>query len=241
MGQALVIDKAMVLAAGLGTRMRPLTDNLPKPLVKAGGRTLLDHNLDQLAACGVNEAVVNVHYLPEQIIAHVKGRKVPRITISDERDRILDSGGGIGKVISFFGDRPFFSLNADTIWLDGPRHNLERMRDYFVPETMDVLLLVAPAVTTIGWGNRGDFVLEQDGRLRRPRPGEVAPFAYTGAAILKPQSFAGKPEVFSLNRIFDEAHVAGRLHGLRLDGLFMHVGTPTALEEAERALSLYDR
>ncbi|KAF0231649.1 MAG: mannose-1-phosphate [Beijerinckiaceae bacterium] len=209
--------------------------------MKAGGKTLLDHNLDQLAAGGVTRAIINVHYLPDQIIAHVKGRTAPSITISDERDGILDSGGGILKVIDQFGGAPFFSLNADTIWLDGPHSNLDRMRNAFDPAAMDVLLLVAPAVTTIGWGNRGDFVLNQDGTLRRPEKGEVAPFAYTGVAILKPESFAGRPAIFSLNRIFDDAAAAGRLFGLRLDGLFMHVGTPEALAEAERALSLVDR
>lgn len=209
--------------------------------MSAGGRTLLDHNLDQLAASGVTEAVVNVHYLPDQIIDHVKARQAPRITISDERDRILDSGGGILRVLGFFGGEPFFSLNADTIWLDGPKRNLDRMRAAFDPDTMDVLLLVAPAVTTIGWGNRGDFILRQDGALQRPGKGEVAPFAYTGVAILCPESFAGRPEIFSLNRIFDDAAAAGRLFGLRLDGLFMHVGTPEALDEAERALALHSR
>jgi MurNAc alpha-1-phosphate uridylyltransferase len=221
--------------------MRPLTDTLPKPLVKVGGKTLLDHNLDQLAASGIAQTIVNVHYLPDQIIEHVKGRERPAVTISDERGEILDSGGGILRVIAQFGDEPFFSLNADTIWLDGPRRNLERMRDVFDPERMDVLLLVAATVTTIGWNNRGDFVLNQDSTLRRPEKGEVAPFAYTGVAVLKPAGFAGKPAIFSLNRIFDEASAAGRLFGLRLDGLFMHVGTPEALEQAERALSLYDR
>lgn len=209
--------------------------------MSAGGKTLLDHNLDQLAASGVTEAIVNVHYLPDQIIAHVKPRALPRITVSDERDRILDSGGGILKVLDFFGEEPFFSLNADTIWLDGPLRNLDRMRAAFDPGAMDVLLLVAPAVTTIGWGNRGDFILLQDGTLRRPEKGEVAPFAYTGVAILRPESFTGRPEIFSLNRIFDDAAASGRLHGLRLDGLFMHVGTPEALDEAERALALHSR
>lgn len=231
----------MVLAAGLGTRMRPLTDIRPKPLIPVGGKTLLDHNLDQLAASGIRTAIVNVHYLPDQIIAHLKGRQSPGIVISDERESLLDSGGGIARVVAGFGRDPFFSLNADTIWLDGPRRNLDRMRETFDAERMDVLLLVAPSVTTIGWDNRGDFFLEQDGRLRRPGKGEVTAFAYTGVAILKPGSFAGRPEIFSLNAIFDEAAERGRLFGLRLDGIFMHVGTPEALAEAERALTLYDR
>ncbi len=141
----------------------------------------------------------------------------------------------------FFESQPFFTLNADTIWLDGPRRNLGRMQEVFDPGEMDVLLLVAPVVTTIGWGNRGDFMLDGAGRLSRPKRGEVAPFAYTGVGILKPESFAGKPAIFSLNRIFDEAAAARRLFGLRLDGVFMHVGTPDALAEAERALDLFDR
>lgn len=221
--------------------MRPLTETRPKPLIEAGRKTLLDHNLDQLANSGITEAVINVHYLPDQIIRHVAGRRLPAITISEERERLLDSGGGILKVLPAFGGAPFFTLNADTIWLDGPRRNLIRMQEAFDPEAMDVLLLVAPAVTTIGWGSRGDFLMDGSGRLRRPDRRDVAPFAYTGVGILKPESFAGKPEIFSLNRIFDEAAEKGRLFGLRLDGVFMHVGTPEALAEAERALDLYDR
>ncbi|WP_284179384.1 nucleotidyltransferase family protein [Rhabdaerophilum sp. SD176] len=221
--------------------MRPLTEARPKPLIEAGRKTLLDHNLDQLAESGITEAVINVHYLPDQIIRHVASRRLPAVTISDERDRLLDSGGGIRKVLPFFGDAPFFTLNADTIWLDGPRRNLVRMQETFDPATMDVLLLVAPVVTTIGWGSRGDFLMDGAGRLRRPDRHDVAPFAYTGVGILKPESFAGKPEIFSLNRIFDEAAENGRLLGLRLDGVFMHVGTPQALAEAEHALDLYDR
>jgi N-acetyl-alpha-D-muramate 1-phosphate uridylyltransferase len=229
----------MLLAAGLGTRMRPLTNERPKPLIPCGGKPLLDWNLDALAQAGVARAVVNVHYLPDQIIAHVAPRALPACTISDEREGILDSGGGIAKVIATFGDAPFFSLNADTIWLDGPRSNLERMAEHFDPDRMDVLLLLASSVTTIGWGNRGDFFLDQEGRLRRPARNEVAPFAYTGAAILKPALFRGRPEIFSLNQIFNEAQEAGRLYGLRLDGIFMHVGTPEALAEAENALKIH--
>lgn len=228
----------MLLAAGLGTRMRPLTDDRPKPLVKAGGKTLLDHNLDQLEAAGIENVVVNVHYLADQLEAHCARRARPKIRISDERAGLLDSGGGVKKALPMLGDGPFFCLNADTIWLDGPRSNLVRMAESFDPDRMDILLMVAPTVTTIGWGNRGDFRLLQDGRLERAGRGEVVPFAYCGVAILKPELFANRPDVFSLNRLFDEAQEAGRLHGLRLDGLFMHVGTPEALGEAEIALRL---
>jgi len=228
----------MLLAAGLGTRMRPLTDNHPKPLIVAGGKTLLDHNLDQLVAAGVEEVVINVHYLADQIEAHCKMRQAPRILISDERAGLLDSGGGVRKALPHLGDDPFFCLNADTIFIDGPRSNIVRMAEEFDSDTMDILLLVAPTVTTIGWGNKGDFLMHQDGRLERAGKSRMAPFAYCGVAIFKPELFAGRPEIFSLNRLFDEAEAKGRLFGLRLDGQFMHVGTPEALAEAEAALRL---
>lgn len=206
-----------------------------------GGRTLLDHNLDQLAGAGIEEAIVNVHYLPDQIIAHLATRERPAITISDEREQLLDSGGGIARVLDRFDGKPFFTLNADTIWLDGPVSNLARLQDVFDPAMMDVLLLVAPVATTIGWGNRGDFHLAQDGRLTRASKHDIAAFAYTGVGILKPAAFVGKPAIFSLNQIFDEAAAAQRLYGLRLDGIFMHVGTPEALREAEIALLHHGR
>lgn len=232
------ILRAMVLAAGHGTRMRPLTDTVPKPLIKVAGKALLDYNLDQLAQAGVQEVVVNQHYLGEQIEAHCARIAHPRITLSDERAALLDSGGGIAKMLPFFGQEPFFSLNADTIWLDGPLHNLSRMAHLFDPERMDIMLLLAPTITTIGWGNRGDFFMDPDGRLTRALKGQVAPFAYTGAAILKPGLFVGMPEVFSLNRLFDTAQAQERLYGVRLDGVFLHVGTPQALKEAERVLAI---
>jgi MurNAc alpha-1-phosphate uridylyltransferase len=228
----------MLLAAGLGTRMRPLTDNRPKPLIVAGGKTLLDHNLDQLVVAGIETVVINVHYLADQIEAHCKARKAPHIVISDERAGLLDSGGGVLKALPHLGEGPFFCLNADTIFIDGPRSNILRMAEEFDPATMDVLLLVAPTVTTIGWGNKGDFLMHQDGRLERAGRSRMAPFAYCGVAIFKPELFAGRPEIFSLNRLFDEAEENGRLFGLRLDGQFMHVGTPEALVEAEAALRL---
>jgi MurNAc alpha-1-phosphate uridylyltransferase len=236
MAAGIRIQKAMVLAAGLGTRMRPLTQTRPKPLIEVGGKTLLDHNLDQLAAAGVGEAVVNVHYLAEQIEAHCAKRMRPRITISDERAALLDSGGGILKALPQLGAVPFLSLNADTIWVDGPFSNLKRMMDVFDPDLMDILLLVAPTVTSIGWGNRGDFHMDSYGRLERAGRQALAPFAYCGAAIFKPELFRDRPPIFSLNRLFDEAGSSNRLYGLGLDGQFMHVGAPEALKEAEIAL-----
>jgi MurNAc alpha-1-phosphate uridylyltransferase len=238
MGEHPRIKTAMLLAAGLGTRMRPLTDRKPKPLVEAGGKTLLDHNLDQLDRAGIETVIVNVHYLAGQIEAHCAARIAPRILISDERAGLLDSGGGVRKALPHLGTGPFFCLNADTIWVDGPRSNLMRMQEFLDPARMDILLLVAPTVTTIGWGNRGDFQMDQEGRLMRAGKARQAPFAYCGVAILKPDLFEGRPEIFSLNALFDAAEAKGRLFGLRLDGQFMHVGTPEALAEAEAALKL---
>src|SRR5882757_5885218 len=149
---------AMVLAAGLGVRMRPLTDNMPKPLVCVAGRPLLDHVLDKLADAGVSEAIVNVHYLPDQIIDHTASRTRPRIIISDERDEVLETGGGVVKALPLLGNAPFFLVNADTMWIDGVRPNLARLAESFDPERMDILLLMAPTTSSIGYGGRGDPV-----------------------------------------------------------------------------------
>jgi MurNAc alpha-1-phosphate uridylyltransferase len=230
------IDDAMLLAAGLGTRMRPLTDARPKPLIEVGGEPMIDILLDKLAAAGVGRAVVNVHHLADMLEAHLAGRKRPRIAISDERDGLRDSGGGVLKALPQLGET-FFVLNADTVWIDGPRPNLERLIEAWNPDDMDVLLLLASTTTSVGWDNRGDFAMDQAGRLRRPRPGEVTPFAYAGAGIWKRELFAGMPERFSLNRLFDEAIGHGRLFGLRLDGIWMHVGTPAAVAEANACIA----
>jgi MurNAc alpha-1-phosphate uridylyltransferase len=229
--------RAMVLAAGMGTRMRPLTDTMPKPLVKVAGKALLDHVLDRLADAGVERAVVNVHHFAEQIIDHVKGRTRPQITISDERGVLLDTGGGVVKALPELGDAPFFHLNADTIWIDGVRPNLARLADTFDPATSDALLLLAPIAGSIGYGGRGDFNMASDGRLR-PRPErEVVPFVYAGAAILSPALFKDAPQgKFSLTTLFMRAAGTGRLSGLRLEGLWMHVGTPEAIGAAEAAI-----
>ncbi len=230
--------RAMVLAAGLGTRMRPLTDAMPKPLVKVAGAPLLDHVLDRLADAGVETAVVNVHHFADQIEAHLKDRKRPRIVISDERAQLLDTGGGVVKALDALGTAPFFHVNSDTIWIEGVRPNLERLAEGFDPARMDVLLLLAPTAGSIGYDGRGDFAMGPDGRLmRRPERG-VVPFVYAGVAILSPGLFADAPKgPFSLNRLFDRALEAGRLHGLRLDGTWMHVGTPQAIKAAEAAIT----
>ena len=228
---------AMVLAAGLGVRMRPLTDTRPKPLVKVDGKALLDHVLDRLADAGVAQAVVNAHYLGDQIIAHTKDRTRPGITISDERGLLLGTGGGVVKALPALGPAPFFHINSDTIWIDGVRPNLVRLAEAFDPSRMDALLLLAPTTGSIGYAGRGDFIMPGDGRLRRRGEREVAPFVYAGAAILSPALFKSAPQgEFSLTTLFERAAEQGRLHGLRLEGLWMHVGTPDAIAQAEAAI-----
>ena len=231
------IDRAMVLAAGLGTRMRPLTDTLPKPLVAVAGKALIDHVLDRLASAGVNHAVVNVHHMADAIERHLKGRTRPKILISDERGELLDTGGGVVKALKLLGDRPFFHINSDTIWIEGVTPNLGRLAAMFDPAEMDAVVLLAATATSIGYDGRGDFAMGPDGRLRRRGEREVVPFVYAGAAILSPTMFADTPKgPFSLNRIFDRAIETGRLFGLRLEGTWMHVGTPAAIKAAEAAI-----
>jgi MurNAc alpha-1-phosphate uridylyltransferase len=228
---------AMVLAAGLGTRMRPLTNRMPKPLVEVGGKALLDHVLDKLAEVGVEHAVVNMHYLGEQIEKHVASRKTPRVAISDERGELLGTGGGVVKVLDKLGGGPFFHLNSDSIWIDGVKPNLARLAAGFDAGRMDALLLLAPTTGSVGYAGRGDFAMAADGRLTRRSEREVAPFVFAGAAILSPGMFRGAPKgEFSLTDLFDRSAEAGRLYGLRLEGLWMHVGTPEAIAAAETAI-----
>jgi MurNAc alpha-1-phosphate uridylyltransferase len=228
---------AMVLAAGLGTRMRPLTDNLPKPLVPVAGEALIDHVLDRLVEAGVERAVVNVHHFAEQMMDHLDSRTDPQIVISDERGLLLDTGGGVVKALPELGAEPFFHLNADTMWIDGVHPNLARLAETFDAARMDALLLLAPTAGSVGYAGRGDFTMAGDGSLRRRAEREVAPFVYAGAAILTPKLFKGSPEgAFSLTTLFDRAAEAGRLYGLRLEGLWMHVGTPDAIAAAEAAI-----
>ncbi|MFY9623458.1 MAG: nucleotidyltransferase family protein [Rhodoplanes sp.] len=229
--------RAMVLAAGLGTRMRFLTEARPKPLVAVGGKPLIDHVLDKLATAGVETAVVNVHYFADQIEQHLAGRRAPQIVISDERGGLLGTGGGVAKALPQLGDAPFFHVNSDTIWIDGVTPNLRRLAHAFDVNAMDALLLLAPTTTSIGYSGLGDFAMTADGRLRRRAEREVVPFVYAGVAVLSPALFADAPEgVFPLTQLFRHAEEAGRLHGLRLEGLWMHVGTPEAVAAAEAAI-----
>jgi len=227
----------MVLAAGLGTRMRPHNGQVPKPLVTVAGKALIDYVLDRLADAGVERAVVNVHHMADQIEHHLASRRRPRIVFSDERAELLGTGGGVIKAMAELGDGPFFHVNSDTIWIDGVAPNLTRLADAFDPARMDGLLLLAAAATSIGYTGRGDFMMAPDGRLARRGERHVAPFVYAGAAILTPAFFAGVPAgPSSMSPLFDRAIAAGRLFGLRLEGVWMHVGTPEAVKAAEDAI-----
>jgi MurNAc alpha-1-phosphate uridylyltransferase len=233
-----VPSRAFVLAAGLGTRMRPHNGQVPKPLVEVAGKSLIDYVLDRLADAGVERAVVNVHYLADQLERHLASRQRPHIVVSDERAELLGTGGGIVKALPELGDAPFVLVNSDTVWLDGVKPNLARLVDAFDPDSMDALLLLAPTTDSIGYAGRGDYAMLPDGRLRRRAEREVVPFVYTGAAILTPALFADAPAgAFPLTLLFDHAGEKGRLFGLRLEGVWMHVGTPDAVTAAEAALA----
>jgi N-acetyl-alpha-D-muramate 1-phosphate uridylyltransferase len=228
----------MVLAAGLGRRMRPITATLPKPLVKVGGKALIDHALDRLADQGVRRVVVNVHYLAERIEAHLSKRRRPKIVISDERAELLETGGGVVKALPLLGDDPFFLLNSDSFWVEGPGANLASLARAWNGAGMDALLMLAPTTAAIGYEGNGDFFMDARGRLT-PRPErEIAPFVYTGVAIVNPLAmFRDAPQgPFSLNLLIDRVSKAGRLFGMRMNGTWFHVGTPAAVGEAERVL-----
>ncbi len=232
------LKTAMVLAAGLGKRMRPVTDTLPKPLVNVGGRALLDHALDRVAETGIETAVVNVHYLADLVEAHVRERRRPRIVVSDERGALLETGGGIRKALPLLGGGPFLLLNSDSLWIDGGTPNLARLGAAWDVAHMDILLLVAEVAKSVGYQGPGDFSRDADGRLRRRGERASAPLVYAGVAILKPQLFDDTPDgAFSLNLLFDRAIVAGRLYGMPLDGQWLHVGTPDAIAAAEERLA----
>jgi N-acetyl-alpha-D-muramate 1-phosphate uridylyltransferase len=227
---------AMVLAAGLGQRMRPLTDNLPKPLVEVAGRAMLDTILDRLQAQGVAKAVVNLHYLGAMIEAHLKDRRVPAIVFSPEAD-LLETGGGVTKALPLLGDDPFFVLNGDVCWLDGLTPALTRLAAAWNPEEMDALLLLHPTCSAFGYEGIGDYMMDPVGRLKRRQERQIAPFIHAGIQILHPRLFSGAPDgSFSLNKLYDKAQEAERLWGIRHDGEWFHVGTPGELRAVEDAL-----
>ncbi len=230
--------KAMVLAAGFGTRMRPLTDDRPKPLVPVLGRPLIDRVLERIGEAGIRECVVNIHYKGAMLRDHLARRnEPPKVVISDETDTLLDTGGGVVKALPLLGDAPFLTYNADSIWLEANAPNIPRLIDSFDPDTMDALMLLVPMVNCCGFDGRGDFTMGADGRLAwRPRDG-FAPYAWTGVQMVSPRLFQNAPEgPFSTRVVWDRAMEEGRLFGLRMDGFWMHVGTPDGVLEAEARL-----
>lgn len=230
-------ERAMVLAAGLGERMRPLTEHKPKPLIEVRGRNMLDRVLDRLAAAGVPEAVVNLHYLGEQIESHLAERRHPAIVFSNESDQLMETGGGVTRALPLLGKQPFFVINGDIVWLDGPVPALERLAAAWDPKTMDILLLLHPVSTAFGYEGQGDFHMNLAGRLQRRGEREIAPFIFAGVQLLHPKIFRDVPETpYSLNLLYDRAIEAGRLWGLRHDGEWFHIGTPQGLAEVEEAL-----
>jgi MurNAc alpha-1-phosphate uridylyltransferase len=230
--------RAFVLAAGKGERMRPLTEKHPKPLIPVAGRPLIDQVLDRLADAGVREAIVNVHYLAGQIESHLRDRKNPRITISDERDALLDTGGGVARALPKLGNAPFLIHNSDSIWIEGMGSNLDRLIETWDEAAMDSLMLVAPIATSIGYDGPGDFQLDTTGRLARQSRARIAPFVFAGVSIAHPRLFDCAPNgPFSLNEVWNRAIDKGRLYGVRLEGIWMHVGTPSAIGEAEKAIA----
>ncbi len=231
---------AMVLAAGLGTRMASANSALPKPLVPLRGKALIDHVLDRHAEAGTERVVVNVHHKADLIEAHLEGRCAPRLEISDERGKLLDTGGGVRKALPRLGAGPFLIHNSDSVWIEGVGSNLGRLIEAWEDARMDCLLLLALASQSLGYQGRGDFAFGADGRIRRRRAEqEMVPFAFTGVSVAHARLFDGSPEgAFSLNVVWDKAIAAGRAFGLRMEGTWMHVGNGDALAQAERRLTL---
>jgi MurNAc alpha-1-phosphate uridylyltransferase len=233
-----MIDRAMIMAAGLGTRMRPLTDDRPKPLVTVRGRALIDHAIDRLVAAGVTLVVVNLHYKAQQLRDHLGQRRDIEIRYSVETDELLGTGGGVTKALPQFGGAPFFILNSDSIWVEGYTPALTMMQRGWDDSRMDGLLLLASMTTAMGYEGRGDFRLAADGRLSRVPERMTSPFAYPGVQIVHPRLFADPPEgAFSTNLMWNRAIAKGRLFGMRLEGVWIHVGTPQARSEAEAYLA----
>lgn len=233
-------ETAMVMAAGLGKRMRPLTVTRPKPLVEVAGKPLLDHTMDHLRDAGIKRAVVNVHYLADQVEAHLKARAGDiEVLISDERAQLMETGGGIVQARAMLGDKPFFTVNSDTLWVDGPIDALHALAAAWNDEKMDALLLLVPLARATCHRGQGDFRLDAFGRItERRKPGRLAPFVYTGVQILSPRVLRDWPEgPFSTNLFWNRALEAGRLWGAVHQGLWFDVGSPRAIRETEMALA----
>lgn len=233
---ALISDTAMVMAAGMGKRMRPLTASQPKPLVRVAGKPLIDHTLDRLTEAGVSRAIVNVHYLADALEAHLQSRKSPQITVSDERAALLETGGGMIKAKEHLPD-PFYCLNSDNIWLNGPRDAFRDLSERWNPEEMDALLLVVPHTRASNFRGAGDFYMDGRGLLSRSQPSRIAPFIYTGIQLASHRLLRDAPDgKFSTNILWNRAIEEGRLFGLAFNGQWFEVGTPQAIEPTEDAL-----
>ena len=232
------IDTAMVLAAGFGKRLYPITQTIPKPLVSVGGRTMLDRTLDCISACGIKKAVVNVHYLGDQIINHCASKTAPQCIISDERDQILETGGGVVKALPLLGDNPFFVFNADTFWVDLGVCNAKNMLEKFDPSQMDILLMICKPAQATGHSGGADFHMDDNGRLSRTTKDDPKGIIYAGAAIYNPSVFSNaKVTSHSLNIYFDQAISKGRLFGYAMEnGHWFTVGTPDGLAAAVQKL-----
>ncbi|MEO6092340.1 MAG: nucleotidyltransferase family protein [Novosphingobium sp.] len=237
-GSGLASDTAMVLAAGLGTRMRPLTASRPKPLVRVAGRALIDYGLDALAAAGVAKAVVNAHYLADALEAHLRRRDgAPEIAISDERGQLLETGGGMVKAAAMLPD-PFFALNSDNIWLDGPRDAFRELSAAWRPERMDCLMLLVSHPRSFNYHGMGDFHLDPLGLITRRQPGRIAPFIWTGIQLVAQRLLRGAPEgPFSTNLLWQRAIEERRLYGISHTGLWFEVGEPGAVPATEAVLT----
>ena len=232
------LNTAMTLAAGFGKRMRPLTDDRPKPMVELDGRPMIDHVLARLAKVGVEQVIVNLHYQADVLENHLQQRQsAPKILFSNERDEILDTGGGIKQALPLIGDQPFWLHNSDSVWIESETDNLARMLERYDPDKMDCLMLLASAKTSIGYDGQGDFFIEQGGRLRRRTGHEISPHVFTGVSILHPRLFEPSPDhAFSINILWDRAIEQGRVYGLAFEGIWMHVGDPQSLKQAEKAI-----
>jgi len=234
------IETAMVLAAGLGKRMRPLTATRPKPLVEVAGKPLLDHVFDRLRAAGIRRAVVNVHYLADALEAHIR-RKVKdiEVMVSDERGHLLETGGGLVKALPLIGDDRFLVVNSDNFWVDGPVDAIHLLASRWDEEAMDALLLMVPLARANCHNGRGDFHMDAMGRLSRRKPGRVAPFVFTGIQLVSRRLFDGAPEgSFSTNILWNRAIDAGRCFGVVHQGLWFDVGTPAAIAKTEALLAV---
>jgi N-acetyl-alpha-D-muramate 1-phosphate uridylyltransferase len=237
---SLRLETAMLMAAGLGKRMRPLTAHRPKPLVPVAGKALIDHALDRIEAAGIRHVIVNVHYKADMVEAHLAkraGRTGCRYVISDERAQLLETGGGLIKALPLLGDVPFLCANSDNLWLDGPRSAITQLADRWDDAAMDALLLLVPHARAQGHAGPGDFHMDARGQLSRRKPGRVAPFVYTGVQILSPRLISDPPQAaFSTNVFWDRAIAAGRAYGLSHQGTWFDVGTPAALPLVEAEL-----